>query len=259
MFALLRRRLRQRLATSGYPAVRESLPEGARGLPAFEATRCDLNGACAAVCPTGAITVSTRMALDLGACVACGRCAEVCVPGALTIAREPAAPERSRAALVIPLTVLAAPDPRAAALAARARAVLGRSLHVRHLDAGSCNGCDWEINATTNAVHDLQRFGIDFVASPRHADVLLVTGTMTRNLELAARRTYDAMGDPRLVVAVGACAVSGAPYPAGYASGEGAASALPVDVFVPGCPPRPQAIIDGLLLAMGRLETRAER
>ena len=138
-------------------------------------------------------------------------------------------------------------------LARRARKVLGRSLHVRHLDAGSCNGCDWEINATTNAVYDVQRFGIDFVASPRHADVLLVTGTMSRNLEVAARRTYDAMADPRLVIAVGACASSGSPYPSGYASGQGAASILPVDVYVPGCPPRPEQIIEGLLLAIGRL------
>ena len=138
-------------------------------------------------------------------------------------------------------------------LAVRAHGVLGRSLHVRHLDAGSCNGCDWEINATTNAVHDVQRFGIDFVASPRHADVLLMTGTVTRSLEIAARRTYDAMSEPRLVVAVGACAASGSPYPSGYASGRGAASILPVDVFIPGCPPRPEAIIEGLLLAVGRI------
>ncbi len=138
------------------------------------------------------------------------------------------------------------------ALRRRTRRILGRSLHVRHLDAGSCNGCDWEINATTNAVHDIQRFGIDFVASPRHADVLLVTGTMNRNLEIAARRTYEAMAEPRLVVAVGACAIDGSPYPAGYASGDGAGSALPVDVFVPGCPPRPEAIIAGLLRVMER-------
>lgn len=105
-----------------------------------------------------------------------------------------------------------------------------------------------------NAVHDLQLFGIDFVASPRHADVLLVTGTVTRSLEIAARRTYEAMPDPKLVVAVGACAASGSPYPAGYASGGGAAAILPIDVFIPGCPPRPEAIIQGLLLAVGRLE-----
>lgn len=130
---------------------------------------------------------------------------------------------------------------------------LGRSLHVRHLDAGSCNGCDWEIAALLNPYHDVQRLGIDFVASPRHADVLLVTGIMTRNLEDAARRTFEAMPEPRLVVAVGACAISGGPFAGSYAGRDGIGGALPVDVFVPGCPPRPEAIIHGLLVAVGRM------
>jgi Ni,Fe-hydrogenase III small subunit len=130
----------------------------------------------------------------------------------------------------------------------------GRSLHVRHLDAGSCNGCDWEIAALLNPYHDIQRLGIDFVASPRHADLLLVTGIMTRDLEEAAKRTYDAMPEPRLVVAVGACALSGGVFAGSYAGRDGVADTLPVDVFVPGCPPRPEAIIEGMLLAVGRLE-----
>jgi Ni,Fe-hydrogenase III small subunit len=131
---------------------------------------------------------------------------------------------------------------------------LGRSLHVRHLDAGSCNGCDWEIGALLNPYHDVQRLGIDFVASPRHADLLLVTGVMTRNLEEAAMRTYEAMPEPRLVVAVGACAISGGVFAGSYASRSGVASVLPVDVYVPGCPPRPEALIHGLLVAVGRME-----
>ena len=133
--------------------------------------------------------------------------------------------------------------------------VLGRSLHVRHLDAGS-NGCDWEIAALLNPYHDVQRLGVDFVASPRHADVLLVTGIMTRNLEEAARRTYAAMPEPRLVVAVGACAISGGVFAGSYAGRDGIDGVLPVDVFVPGCPPRPEAIIHGLLVAVGRIEPR---
>ena len=131
---------------------------------------------------------------------------------------------------------------------------LGRSLHVRHLDAGSCNGCDWEIAALLNPYFDVQRLGIDFVASPRHADLLLVTGIMTRNLEEAARRTYAAMPEPRLVVAVGACAISGGVFAGSYAGRDGVADTLPVDVFVPGCPPRPEAIIEGMLMAMQRLD-----
>lgn len=139
-------------------------------------------------------------------------------------------------------------------LAQAIRARLGRSLHVRHLDVGSCNGCDWEIGALLNPDHDVQRLGIDFVASPRHADLLLVTGILTRNLEEAARRAYEAMPEPRLVVAVGACAISGGVFAGTYAGRNGIGGVLPVDVFVPGCPPRPEALIQGLLLAMGRLE-----
>jgi Ni,Fe-hydrogenase III small subunit len=134
------------------------------------------------------------------------------------------------------------------------RKVLGRSLHVRHLDAGSCNGCEWEIAALLNPYHDVQRLGIDFVASPRHADLLLVTGIMTRNLEDAARRTWEAMPEPRLVVAVGACAISGGVFAGTYAGRDGIGEVLPVDVFVPGCPPRPEALIHGLLTAVGRMD-----
>jgi Ni,Fe-hydrogenase III small subunit/Pyruvate/2-oxoacid:ferredoxin oxidoreductase delta subunit len=248
MLSLIRRRLRLGTATSRWPTV--PAPPFDRAQPVFDAERCDLNGACAQVCPVGAIAVDRRFALDRARCISCSRCIEVCPTGALAQGLAFAAPARTRRELVEPPSSLATTGQE---LAATAHRVLGRSLHVRHLDAGSCNGCDWEINATTNAVHDIQRFGIDFVASPRHADVLLVTGTVTRNLEIAARRTYDAMAAPRLVVAVGACATSGSPYPSGYASGEGAASILPVDVFIPGCPPRPEAIIEGLLLAVGRI------
>lgn len=153
-----------------------------------------------------------------------------------------------------------APDDRAGEALELRRAIrrtLGRSLHVRHLDVGSCNGCDWEIAALLNPYHDVQRLGIDFVASPRHADLLLVTGIMTRNLEEAALRTYEAMPEPRLVVAVGACAISGGVFAGTYAGRDGIGDVLPVDVFVPGCPPRPEALIHGLLVAVGRMPSFA--
>ena len=138
-------------------------------------------------------------------------------------------------------------------LATTIRRRLRRSLHVRHLDSGSCNGCDWELNALLNPYYDLQRLGIDFVASPRHADLLVVTGVMTRNLADAALKTYEAMPEPRLVVAVGACAIGGGPFGQTYAAYGSAAGMLPVDVLVPGCPPRPEAVIHGLLMAVGRM------
>jgi Ni,Fe-hydrogenase III small subunit len=141
-------------------------------------------------------------------------------------------------------------------LSARIRTVLRRSLHVRQLDAGSCNGCDWEIQALLGPVYDVQRLGIDVVASPRHADLLLVTGSVTRNLEAAARATYEAMPEPRLVVAVGACACGGGVLQGSYCTAGGVANVLPVDLFIPGCPPRPQALLYGLLTAVGRMQPR---
>ena len=146
----------------------------------------------------------------------------------------------------------------AEALAARVRGRFGRSLHVRQVDAGSCNGCELEIGATANPVFDLERFGVHFVASPRHADLLLVTGPVTRNMEIALRRTLEATPEPRVVVAVGACGCSGGLFGEGtYASLGGVDRVVPVDVYVPGCPPPPQAILAALFVAMGIREARA--
>jgi Ni,Fe-hydrogenase III small subunit len=146
----------------------------------------------------------------------------------------------------------------AASLKARIQGRFGRSLHVRQVDAGSCNACELEIAATANPVFDLERFGIQFVASPRHADLLLVTGPVTRNMELALVRTLEATPLPHVVVAVGACGCSGGLFGEGtYASLGGVDRVVPVDVYVPGCPPSPRAILAGLLTAMGIREARA--
>ena len=131
--------------------------------------------------------------------------------------------------------------------------VLGRSLHIREVDAGSCNGCEVEIGGLNSPVYDIERFGIHFVASPRHADMLLVTGPVSRNMELALRKTYDATPAPRLVVAVGACGCSGGIFGVNYASLGGVDKVIPVDVYIPGCPPNPRALLQGILTAIGRL------
>ncbi len=130
--------------------------------------------------------------------------------------------------------------------------LFGRSLHIRQIDSGSCNGCEFEIAALMNPVYDIQRFGIDFVASPRHADMLLVTGGVTRNLEEALRKAYSATASPKMMVAIGACACGGGMIGSTYANIGGVDKLFPVCIYVPGCPPRPQAILEGILHAIER-------
>lgn len=158
----------------------------------------------------------------------------------------------ARAPLTEPLTT--AEEAEVAALAARldraARTRLGRSLSIREVDAGSCNGCELEIHALGNAFYDLERFGLRFVASPRHADVLLVTGPVTKNMAEALKRTYDATPAPKWVVAAGACALDGGLFAGSYACLGGVAAVLPVDLHIPGCPPTPTALLTGLLALM---------
>jgi NADH-quinone oxidoreductase B subunit len=155
------------------------------------------------------------------------------------------------------------PDPDGVVeLAARvgeaARGRLGRSLSIRLVDAGSCNGCELEIHAVNNPVYDLERFGIRFVASPRHADVLLVTGPVTHNMAEALKRTYDAMPAPKWVVAMGDCARDGGCFAGSYAVVGGAHMVVPVDLHIPGCPPNPKQILAGLLALLDSVSARPD-
>ena len=133
---------------------------------------------------------------------------------------------------------------------------LGRSLSIRQIDAGSCNGCEMEINALGNAYYDLERFGLHFVASPRHADVLLVTGPVTKNMAEALTRTYAATPDPKWVLAAGDCARDGGCFAGSYAVAGGVGAVVPVDLHIPGCPPSPQALLSGLLAVLERADAR---
>ena len=136
-------------------------------------------------------------------------------------------------------------------------AVFGRSLRIRQVDAGSCNACEWECTALTNPVYDIQRFGIDFVASPGHADAVLVTGPVSRQMELALKKTLLATPEPRLVIACGDCAVDGGVYKGSYAVTDGVANVVPVDCYIPGCPPSPMAIISGIIQLLEKLTRRS--
>jgi Ni,Fe-hydrogenase III small subunit/formate hydrogenlyase subunit 6/NADH:ubiquinone oxidoreductase subunit I len=251
------------------------------GFPVIDFPRCTLCDECARACPTGAIHSQASgpgqrtLSLSYASCIQCRACVDACPEHAVSPGRdvEVAAFTRQQLTQTASFDVDAAtracrfrqvevqPGPSfeesAAALRDRIQGRLGRSLHVRQVDAGSCNGCELEITATTNPLFDLERFGVHFVASPRHADVLLVTGPVTRNMEIALQRTYEATPEPRVVVAVGACGCSGGIFgEGGYAALGGVDRVLPVDVYIPGCPPRPQAILNGLLVAMGVREAR---
>src|SRR2546429_2814857 len=152
--------------------------------------------------------------------------------------------------LTEPLPVSCETAPAVETLQKDLRNILGRALCIRHVDAGSCNGCELEIHAANNPYYNLEGSGIKFVASPRHADLLLVTGPVSRNMEQALRRTYEAMPEPKLVVAIGDCGCSGGIFGESYASCGRVSNVIPVDVAVPGCPPTPVAILQGILTAI---------
>jgi Ni,Fe-hydrogenase III small subunit/formate hydrogenlyase subunit 6/NADH:ubiquinone oxidoreductase subunit I len=268
MLRILVNALRTGVVTTRYPAEPSVPPARFRGLPVLQpGSRLPPPS----VCPAGALSERVddghaHVDLDVARCVFCGRCAEGQWAGAVKIGREFELSARRRDDLLVrtyadDVAVDASEptlteDEAAAAASSEIHRVLGRSLHLRHLDAGSCNACDWELAALLNPVYDVRRLGIDFVASPRHADGVVVTGPVTRNLEAAVHRTVEAIPGPRVVIAVGACAASGGIMGESYASAGGVDRILPVDVYIPGCPPRPEAIIFGILVAVGRLEGR---
>jgi len=268
MLRILVNAIRTGVVTTRYPVEPSVPPDRFRGAPVL---RPGSALPPPTVCPTGALSERLDadrryVALDLARCIFCGRCAEDPWVDAVAMGRDFELATRCRNDLRIevladdPTDRAAGPAPDRDAEAARSLSeihrVLGRSLHLRHLDAGSCNACDWELAALLNPVYDIRRLGIDFVASPRHADGVIVTGPVTRNLETAVHRTFEAIPEPRVVIAVGACAASGGIVGEGYASAGGVDRVLPVDVYIPGCPPRPEAIIFGILVAVGRLSAR---
>lgn len=250
MIRLLRMRIQQGHRTGRFPAAPLDLPERFRGRPVIDPSRCrDGCRNCVDACPTRAIT-SDPLKIDLGACLFCGACEEACPEGAVSYTRDYRLAVRQRGDLV----VSGAETRLATALDASMQKLFGRSLKLRQVSAGGCSGCEAELVATGNVVFDLGRFGIQFVASPRHADGIVVTGPVTTNMEFALRETYAAVPAPKLVIAVGACAISGGPFAGADASGDGVPADVPVDLYIPGCPPHPLTVLDGLLRLLGRLE-----
>ncbi len=250
-------------ATTRWPGHnQEAGQEGVLGMPQFEPEQCEpACNECAAVCPTSAIAVQAdrvgkdRIEVDYGRCVVCQLCVEACPVDAATASFDWAFGTRDRSDLLRSNAVGPLDRDR------RERESCGgfrRSLHIRHVDAGSCNGCESELQALNNPFYNLHRFGIFFAPSPRFADLLLVTGPVTYAMREPLQRAYEAMPLPRWVMAVGTCAVSGGVAGDGYACGNGLEGVLPVDLYLPGCPPNPAAMIEALLMFLDRLPQKVK-
>jgi len=236
------RTLRQRVDTL-------QLPDRFRGKPILSPERCGAGcEACAASCPTGAISAAP-LTLDMGRCVFCGLCEGACPTGAIRFSSDHRLAATHRTALRLD----GQERERILTLGAELRRLFGRSLRLRQVSAGGCNGCEKELVATGNVVFDASRFGIQFVASPRHADGIVITGPVSRNMEAALRTTYAAVPKPTLVIAVGACAISGGVFAESPETCRGVPSDIPVDLYVPGCPPHPLVFLEGVLRLLGRL------
>jgi len=250
---ILKARWRQKYRTTRYPdGPPPALPARFVGRPVVDSAKCPPGcHACAEACPTNAITVSggQGLALDTGRCVFCRDCEKACVSRAMTFAGEHRLAASSRQSLVV--TSAASPTPPTPR--PELRELFGRSLKLRQVSAGGCNACEADTNVLGTLAWDLGRFGIQFVASPRHADGLLITGPVTQNMRLALEKTYAAVPSPKLVNAVGACAISGGLYADRPETTNGADSAIPVDLYVPGCPPHPLTILDALLSLRSKL------
>jgi len=251
MFKTLVARARQGYRTTAYPSEQPYMPPLFRGAPVFDQGKC-LPGctACSDVCPTEAVKLSTEgLRLDLGRCIFCGDCAASCPENLIRFTRDWQLSASDRAELL----VTGKAEPHVEVLRGELRRLLGRSLRLRQISAGGCNGCEVEVNALGNVVFDASRFGVDFVASPRHADGVLITGPITENMREATLRTYEAVGEPKLVIAAGACAISGGIFRGNSEVVDGVESLIPIDLYIPGCPPHPVTILDGLLRLLGRL------
>lgn len=222
------------------------VPEKYKGLIEIDIQKCNSCRKCVANCPTKAISFDNKIVIDYKKCIYCGYCLKYCSEKALIQTNKI-------------YNIVEQEELYHKILQQKIKKILGGSLHIRHVDTGSCNACDFEMTMLSNAFYDLSRWGVSFVASPRHADLLMITGGVTKNLLSALRDVYEATPNPKIIMAVGACAISGGIIGSNYANVGAVEKVVPIDVMVPGCPPRPQALIEGILLGLLKYEEKIKR
>jgi Ni,Fe-hydrogenase III small subunit/NAD-dependent dihydropyrimidine dehydrogenase PreA subunit len=248
MINLLSTVLTQKNRTVNYPKTIPVLPERFHGLPVIDPAKCSPDcKACIEACPTDAIREGLK--IDLGRCLFCNKCLRACPDGAISFTKEHRLAARTRRDLILKGFSLKLIE----SLDKESRRLFGRSLKLREVSAGGCNACEADTNVLSTVAWDLGRFGVQFVASPRHADGLFITGPVSRNMRLALEKTYEAVPAPKLVIVAGACAISGGPYVDHPEVCNGADPVLPVDLYIPGCPPHPLTILDAILRLLGRI------
>ncbi|MDD4538851.1 MAG: 4Fe-4S binding protein [Lentisphaeria bacterium] len=252
MYKALKARLFQGHRTGRFPAVAPTLPDHFQGRPQLQAGPCPKDcSACEDICPTKAVKVSANgPQIDTGRCLFCGKCAAVCPRQAIAFGPEYRLAAFTREQLVAGASAAAWAPPTAGNV--QCRDFCGQSLKIRQVSAGGCAACELDFNVLGTLAWDMGRFGIQVVASPRHADCILVTGPVTRNMLLALRKTHDAMPRPAWVIACGACAISGGVFTDSPETHGGLEAIFKPDLYIPGCPPHPTTILEGLLRLMGR-------